>query len=106
MHHTPSEAEKRFGSQGTQWCNMALFDVDGATKVIRDCKQDRIPLLGIEGFIPFGEPASGERVLTSTADILDLSDRDRTADGTYDLCQAFVTDPTRQGMHFEFVFGD
>jgi hypothetical protein len=81
---------------------MVLFDAATATEVIRACEDDRIPLLGIEGF-RLGKQDSKEVVYASTADILDLS---FGGNGVYDRSLAFVSDSKREGMHFEFVFGD
>lgn len=84
---------------------MLLFDVRAALEVIEECRKDNIPVLGIEGFVPFGEPDLDENVLSDTADILDTSSPCGSEATTYDACRSFVSDPKREGMHFEFVFG-
>lgn len=101
-----SEVERRFGARGIRWCDMLLFDVRAALEVIEECRKNSIPVLGIEGFVPFGEPDLNEKVLSDTADILDTSSPCRSEATTYDVCRSFVSDPKREGMHFEFVFGD
>lgn len=102
MEYTPSESERRFEPRGTKWCNMILFDVKGALEVIRDCESDSIPLLGIEGFT-LGKEDGKEIVYTDTADILDTSYDGAKA---YARSVAFVSEPQRKELFFEFVFGD
>jgi len=102
VEYTPSQAEKRFELKGKKWCGMVLFDVKAALDVIRDCKADSIPLLGIEGFT-LGTQAGREIVHASTADILDTSS---DAVEAYTRSIAFVSDPQRKELFFEFVFGD
>ena len=102
MHHTPSESEKRFSPRGTRWCNTVLFDTGTAVSVIRECKQDRIPILGIEGFT-LGRKDAKEVIYSDTADMLDLSG---SGSEGYERSLAFVSNSRRGGMYFEFVFGD
>jgi hypothetical protein len=101
MGYAPFGAERRFSPRGTTWCNTVVFDPSKAAIVIRECKDDHIPILGIEGFT-LGTKDSKEVIYTSTADILDLSD---DPEG-YELALAFVSDSKRSGMYFDFVFGD
>lgn len=102
MDYTPSEAEKRFEPKGRRWCGMTLFDVKGALEVINDCERDGITLLGIEGFTPVTRDGK-EFVYSDTADILDTSYDGAKA---YARSVAFVSEPRRAKLFFEFVFGD
>jgi hypothetical protein len=101
MDYTPSKAEKRFAPRGIRRGKMLFFDADAAVDVIRICKEEGIPILGIDG-VTFGVQDSKEVIYSSTADILDS----KAAGDMYDLSLAFLSDPKRRGMYFDIVFGD
>jgi hypothetical protein len=102
MSNTPSEAEKQFRPRGKTWCDTVVFDVSTTINIMDECEQKRIPILGVEGFT-LGTKDSKEVIYTSTFDILDLSDAGFEA---YERTRGFVSNPRRDHMYFDIVFGD
>jgi hypothetical protein len=95
---------KRFAPKGKWWDNVLLFDAVNAGDVIRECRERKIPIHGIDGFF-HGEEAP-HSIAPYVEHSVDFSSGIAADGNTYDLSLAFVADPTRQAMYFEIVFGE
>lgn len=99
---TADKLEREFAARAVLYSgSLLILDPDDALALIRRAQEERIPILGVDGFL-----LSPHETISPLEHIADYSSAAKAGSGNWKEATAFIRDRRDVGLKFEITLGN